>query len=203
MNMIVATNHSLVRRMDKWFINYMNHHQSASWPVKCVNKHFSPPLYLSLHCRHENFPFQKWRDSAIYLNSEFQVHLTSSFLSRCNNRGTYQNKWFSRNSWGLKKPFLLFLMDNMKLDASRWHFQAKWSKNMWLFYIASHILKVPLLKSYLIQLPVLLFLDVLHQQRTSFTIIRKKIFDMIFPFLMDSSQPPIPQALTVIIHKAW
>ena len=41
---------------------------------------------------------------------------------------------------------------------------------------------------YVIQLPVLLFLDVLHQQRTSFTIIRKKIFDMSFPFLMDSPQ---------------
>ena len=63
---------------------------------------------------------------------------------------------------------------------------------MSLFYIASQILQVLLIKSYVIQLPVLLFLDVLHQQRTSFTIIRKKIFDLSFPFLMDSPQPSIP-----------
>ena len=63
---------------------------------------------------------------------------------------------------------------------------------MLLFYIASKILQVLLIKSYVIQLSVLLFLDVLYQQRTSFTILRKKIFDMNFPFLMDSPQPPIP-----------
>ena len=39
------------------------------------------------------------------------------FLYRCNNRGTYQNKWFPSNSWGFKKKTIpLFLMDNIKLD---------------------------------------------------------------------------------------
>ena len=66
---------------------------------------------------------------------------------------------------------------------------------MSLFYIASQILQVLLIKSYVIQLPVLLFLDVLHQQGTSITIIRKKIFDMSFPFLLDSPQPPIAHSI--------
>ena len=49
--------------------------------------------------------------------TEFQVHLTFSFIYSCNNSGTYQNKWFSSNSWGLNKtPFPLFLMGNIKLD---------------------------------------------------------------------------------------
>ena len=53
-------------------------------------------------------------------------------------------------------------------------------KNTCLFYIISQVLKVILIKSYIIELPVLLFL-VLHQQidfvqvfRTSFFIIGKK-----------------------------
>ena len=70
---------------------------SLSW----FEKHdFSPPLYLSLlslQCKHENFLFQKLCASAIYLPAEFQVHLTFSFLYSCNNRGTYQSKWFSCN----------------------------------------------------------------------------------------------------------
>ena len=53
----------------------------------------------------------------------------------------------------------------------------------------------------MIQLPVPLFLDVLDQQRTSLTIIRKKIFDS-FPFLMDSPQPlDPPTPLTAKVHK--
>ena len=60
-----------------------------------------------------------------------------------------------------------------------------------LLYIASQILQVLIIKRYMIQLPVLLFLDVLDQQRTLFTIIRKKIFDS-FPLLMDSPQPLDP-----------
>ena len=56
MNMIVATNHPLVRRMDKWFINYIQwsiinhinpHHQSASWPVKWGD--LLPPLLWSTY----------------------------------------------------------------------------------------------------------------------------------------------------------
>ena len=51
-----------------------------------------------------------------HIPTEFQVHLTFFFLYRCNNRGTYQNKWFSNNSWGFKEtPLPLFLMDNIKL----------------------------------------------------------------------------------------
>ena len=52
-----------------------------------------------------------------------------------------------------------------------------------------------LIKSYVIQLPVVLFLDVLYQQGTSFIIVKKKIFNMSFPFLMDSPQPPIPHPI--------
>ena len=63
---------------------------------------------------------------------------------------------------------------------------------MRLFYIASQILEVLLIKSYVIQLPVFLFLDVLHQQRTSFTIIRKKVFDMSLTFFNGFTQTPIP-----------
>ena len=82
-------------------------------------------------------------------------------------------------------------MDNIKLD----EIPSKIKQQIWLFYIASQYLQVLLIKSYMIQQPVLLFLDVLHQQRTSFTIIRKKIFDMSFPFLMNSLQPPMPQPI--------
>ena len=51
----------------------------------------------------------------------------------------------------------------------------------------------------MVQLPVLLYLVVLHQQRTSFIIIGKKIFFMIFPFFMDSSQQP-PQHPPPDVH---
>ena len=98
-----------------------------------------------------------------HISTEFQVHLTFSFLYRCNNRGTYQSKWFSSNSWCFKKnPFPLFLIENIKLD----EIPSKIKQKMWLIYIASQILQVLLIKSYVIQLPVLLFLYVLHQQRT-------------------------------------
>ena len=124
-----------------------------------------------------------------HISTDFQAHLTFTFLYRCNNRGDISSKWFSSNSWCFRKrTFPLFLMDNIKLD----EIPSKIKQKMWLFYIASQILQVLLIKSYVIQLPVLLFLDVLHQQRTSFTIIRKKIFDLSFPFLMDSPQPSIP-----------
>ena len=51
----------------------------------------------------------------------------------------------------------------------------------------------------MVQLPVLLYLVVLPQQRTSFIIIGKKIFFMIFPFFMDSSQQP-PQHPPPDVH---
>ena len=80
-------------------------------------------------------------------------------------------------------------MDKIKLD----EIPSKIKQKMWLFYIASQIVQVLLIKSYGIQPPVLLFLDVLHQQRTSFTIIRKNIFDMSFSFFHGFTPTPMPQ----------
>ena len=89
-------------------------------------------------------------------------------------------------------------------------YQAGWStkqnqmKDTWLFYIVSQVLKVLLIKSYMVQLPVLLFLVVLHQLlhrqidflqlfQTLFTTIRKIISVINFPYLIDSPNlPPIP-----------
>ena len=97
-----------------------------------------------------------------------------------------------------KKSFPLFLMDNIRLE----EIPSKIKQTIiLLLYIASQILQVLVIKCYMIQLPVLLFLDVLDQQRTSFTIIRKKIFDS-FPLLMDSPQPlDPPTPLTAKVHK--
>ena len=60
----------------------------------------------------------------------------------------------------------------------------------------------------MMQLPVLLFLVVLHQQidfsqifRTSFFIIGKKNFVTSFPFLMDSPKPPTTHLFTPITAK--
>ena len=93
-------------------------------------------------------------------------------------------------SWGFKKSFPLFLMDNIKLE----EIPSKTKRTIVLLTALYHISNFAglLIKSHTIQLPVLLFLDVLHQQRTSFTIIRKKIYDISFPFLMDSTQPSDP-----------
>ena len=77
-----------------------------------------------------------------------------------------------------KKPCPLFLKDNIKLDEIPSQIKLK----IYDYFIL-------LIKSYMIQLPVLLFLDVLHQQRTSFTIIREKIFDISFPVLMVHPTP--------------
>ena len=63
-----------------------------------------------------------------------------------------------------KKTFPLFLKDNIKLDEIPSQIKLK----IYDYFIL-------LIKSYMIQLPVLLFLDVLHQQRTSFTILVKKV----------------------------
>ena len=124
-----------------------------------------------------------------HIPAEFQVHLAFSFLYRCNNWGTYQQMIFQQFQMFKKNPFPLFLMDNIKLD----EIPSKIKQKMWLFYIASKILQVLLKKSYVIQPPVLLFLDALHQQRTSFTIIRKKIFAMSFCFFHGFTPIPMPQ----------
>ena len=125
-----------------------------------------------------------------HISTDFQAHLTFTFLYRCNNRGDISSKWFSSNSWCFRKrTFPLFLMDNIKLD----EIPSKIKQKMWLFYIASQILQVLLIKSYVIQPPVLLFLDALHQQRTSFTIIRKKNFAMSFCFFHGFTPIPMPQ----------
>ena len=85
---------------------------------------------------------------------------------------------------------------------SSWmEYQANYMKNTYLFYIVSQVLMVLLIKSYMIQLPVLLFLvflhwvlhrqiDVLQLFRTSCTIIRKKYFCHQFYFFNEFTQSP-------------
>ena len=89
----------------------------------------------------------------------------------------------------LLNPFL-FSTDNLKLD---------WipSKIKWKIHISSF--KDAYVKSYKMQLPVLLFLVVLHQQilflqlfRTSFNTIWRKIFITNVPFLIDTLKFPHP-----------
>ena len=84
----------------------------------------------------------------------------------------------------------LFSTDNLKLD---------WipSKIKWKIHISSF--KDAYIKSYKMQLPVPLFLVVLHQQtwilqlfRTSFNTIWRKNFITNFPFLTDSPKFPHP-----------
>ena len=66
------------------------------------------------------------------------------------------------------------------------------------FYILLQVLKVLLLKIYKTQLPDLILLMLFYISRyyfpqlfrTSFNIIRKKIFITKFPFLTDSLNPP-------------
>ena len=78
-----------------------------------------------------------------HISTDFQAHLTFTFLYRCNNRGDISSKWFSSNSWCFRKrTFPLFLMDNIKLD----EIPSKIKQKMWLFYIASQILQVLLKK---------------------------------------------------------
>ena len=81
--------------------------------------------------------------------------------------------------------------------------------NTCLFYIISQVLKVLLIKCYMIQLPVLLFLVALRQKidflqdfKTSFFIIGKKIVTN-FLFLTDLPNPPtthLPPPITAKIH---
>ena len=86
---------------------------SLSW----LKKYFSPPLHFvfwvySANMRICNFKNGMTLSYTYWISSSFNF-----FLYRCNNRGTYQNKWFPSNSWGFKKKTIpLFLMDNIKLD---------------------------------------------------------------------------------------
>ena len=73
------------------------------------------------------------------------------------------------NEWDTKKT-------------NEWDTKQIYMKNTCLFYVISQVLKVILIKSYMIELPVLLFLVVLHQQidflqvfRTSFFMLEKKL----------------------------
>ena len=92
MNMIVATNHALLRRMDKWFINYIQwsiinhinpHHQSASWPVKWGD--LLPPLMISyvLHCNHSAtwYPEYIIKSPKIFAPQKVPKNFACSFLS--------------------------------------------------------------------------------------------------------------------------
>ena len=129
---------------------------------------------------------------------EFQIHLTFYFLYRYNNRDISEQMIFQQFLRFQKKPFPLFLMFNIRLD----EIPRKIKQKIWLLYCISNFAGGSY-KKLRDTATVLLFLDVLHQQRTSFTIIRKNIFDMSFPFLMDSPQPLRPTLLTVKIHKVW
>ena len=80
------------------------------------------------------------------------------------------------NEWDTKKT-------------NEWDTKQIYMKNTCLFYVISQVLKVILIKSYMIELPILLFVVVLHQQidflqvfRTSFFIIGKKILPPVFLF---------------------
>ena len=112
---------------------------SLSW----LKKYFSPPLHFvfwvySANMRICNFKNGMTLSYTYWISSSFNF-----FLYRCNNRGTYQNKWFPSNSWGFKKKTIpLFLMDNIKLD----EIPSKIKQKMWLFYIALQILQVLLKK---------------------------------------------------------
>ena len=71
-------------------------------------------------------------------------------------------------------------MGNIKLNEIP--SEIKWKiRDCFILHRKLH-LKALLIKSYMIQLPVLLYLVVLHQRRTSFIIIGKKIFFMSFLF---------------------
>ena len=78
-----------------------------------------------------------------------------------------------------KKPCPLFLKDNIKLDEIPSQIKLK----IYDYFIL-------LIKSYMIQLPVLLFLDVYTSRELHSPLSEKKIFDISFPILMDS--PPAP-----------
>ena len=117
-----------------------------------------------------------------YCTHEIQMQCTSCFLFGIIGRCWLSVHYCTSLKRNLSNPSP-FSTDNLKLDRLP-------NKIKWKIHISSF--KDAYIKSYTMQLPVLLFLVVLHQQilllqlfRTSFNTIGRKILITNFPFLTE------------------